>query len=162
TIALAALLVGGTFMVITMLGLQEARARSPDNPTTLLGRMTAAFAIGQLAGPLAAGALEQLPVSHPDALSLALWLAALGLGGSAVALWRFARISPNARNTTLDRSSPTTIASPTPQGFGADTAERLPIPTRASMTEAQRHAADAIIAGPRKAIFGPFVPLLQR
>jgi predicted MFS family arabinose efflux permease len=32
-IALAALLVGGTFMVITMLGLQEARARSPDNPT---------------------------------------------------------------------------------------------------------------------------------
>ena len=52
TIAVAALLVGGTFMVITMLGLQEARARSPDNPTTILGRMTAAFATGQLAGPL--------------------------------------------------------------------------------------------------------------
>jgi 4-carboxymuconolactone decarboxylase len=29
------------------------------------------------------------------------------------------------------------------------------------MSEAQRAAADAIIAGPRKAIFGPFVPLLQ-
>jgi 4-carboxymuconolactone decarboxylase len=29
------------------------------------------------------------------------------------------------------------------------------------MSEAQRLAADAIIAGPRKAIFGPFVPLLQ-
>jgi MFS family permease len=33
TIAVAALLVGGTFMVITMLGLQEGRARAPDNPT---------------------------------------------------------------------------------------------------------------------------------
>ncbi len=161
TIALAALLVGGTFMVITMLGLQEARARSPDNPTTLLGRMTAAFAIGQLAGPLASGALEQLPVSHADALSIALWLAALGLGSSAVALWRFAHISP-IRSMTLDSPSPTTIAFATPQGFGAGSAERLPIPTRASMSEAQRHAADAIIAGPRKAVFGPFVPLLQR
>jgi 4-carboxymuconolactone decarboxylase len=62
----------------------------------------------------------------------------------------------------LERSSPTTIASATPQGFGARTAERLPIPARDSMSEAQRRAADAIIAGPRKAIFGPFVPLLQR
>ena len=29
------------------------------------------------------------------------------------------------------------------------------------MTDMQRAAAEAIIAGPRKAIFGPFVPLLQ-
>jgi len=41
-------------------------------------------------------------------------------------------------------------------------AERLPIATRDSMSEAQQRAADAIIAGPRKAIFGPFVPLLRR
>ena len=47
------------------------------------------------------------------------------------------------------------------QGFGADGAERLPLPARDAMTDAQRAAADAIIAGPRKAIFGPFVPLLQ-
>jgi MFS family permease len=163
-IAVAALLVGGTFMVITMLGLQEARARSPDNPTTILGRMTAAFAIGQLAGPLVPGALDRPPVSHADALRLALWLAALGLGGSAVALWRLARVSQQVRkrSTTLERSRPTTITSVTPQGFGARTAERLPIPARDSMSEAQRRAADAIIAGPRKAIFGPFVPLLQR
>lgn len=50
---------------------------------------------------------------------------------------------------------------PTPQGFGTSTAERLPIPERSAMSEAQRAAADAIIAGPRKAIFGPFIPLLQ-
>lgn len=49
----------------------------------------------------------------------------------------------------------------TSQGFFADTAERLSILSRDAMTEAQRTAADAIIAGPRKAIFGPFVPLLQ-
>lgn len=39
--------------------------------------------------------------------------------------------------------------------------ERIPIPARNTMSEAQRTAADAIIAGPRKAISGPFVPLLQ-
>lgn len=48
-----------------------------------------------------------------------------------------------------------------PQGFGPENAERLPIPAREAMSEAQRAAADAIINGPRKAIFGPFIPLLQ-
>lgn len=49
----------------------------------------------------------------------------------------------------------------TPQGFGPSTRERLPVPERSAMTAAQRAAADAIINGPRKALFGPFVPLLQ-
>jgi 4-carboxymuconolactone decarboxylase len=49
----------------------------------------------------------------------------------------------------------------TAQGFGPLSAERLPIPSRDSMSEAQQAAAEAIINGPRKAIFGPFVPLLQ-
>lgn len=48
-----------------------------------------------------------------------------------------------------------------PQGFGATNSERLPVPDRDAMSEAQRAAADAIVNGPRKAIFGPFVPLLQ-
>jgi len=47
------------------------------------------------------------------------------------------------------------------QGFGNDQSERIPLPDRETMNEAQRVAADAIIAGPRKAVFGPFVPLLQ-
>jgi predicted MFS family arabinose efflux permease len=55
TIAIAALLVGSTFMVVTMIGMQEARARAPGNPTALLGLMTAAFATGQLAGPVVSG-----------------------------------------------------------------------------------------------------------
>ena len=47
------------------------------------------------------------------------------------------------------------------QGFALSTAERLPVLEREAMSEAQRMAADAIINGPRKAIFGPFVPLLR-
>ncbi len=47
------------------------------------------------------------------------------------------------------------------QGFSAAGGERLPLPARDVMTDAQKAAADAIIAGPRKAVFGPFVPLLQ-
>lgn len=47
------------------------------------------------------------------------------------------------------------------QGFSAESAERVPLPGRDAMTDTQRAAAEAIIAGPRKAIFGPFVPLLQ-
>jgi len=55
-ILLAALCVGGTFVVITMVGLQEARevvAREGNaNPARLMAAMTAAFAAGQIAGPL--------------------------------------------------------------------------------------------------------------
>ena len=47
------------------------------------------------------------------------------------------------------------------QGFGDTKTERLPLPEPSAMSDAQRAAADAIINGPRKAIFGPFVPLLQ-
>jgi MFS family permease/alkylhydroperoxidase family enzyme len=161
TIVISAVLVGGTFMVNTMLGLQEARARSPDNPTAMLGLMTAAFATGQLAGPLLSGALDQLSIGHLAAMDWALRLAATSLALSAVALWRFARPSPHERSDALDKTPATPSSSSTPQGFAGEAAERLPVPARDSMSEAQRRAADAIIAGPRKAIFGPFVPLLQ-
>jgi 4-carboxymuconolactone decarboxylase len=39
--------------------------------------------------------------------------------------------------------------------------ERLPMPPAATMTPAQRDAADELIAGPRKAVYGPFLPLLR-
>lgn len=58
----------------------------------------------------------------------------------------------------MDNSNPVMA---TPQGFGPAKSERLPIPARDAMSDAQRAAVDAIINGPRKAIFGPFVPLLQ-
>ena len=47
------------------------------------------------------------------------------------------------------------------QGHGQPWAERLPLPAADAMTEAQRAAAQALTSGPRKGVFGPFVPLLQ-
>jgi MFS family permease len=93
TIAIAALLVGSTFMVVTMIGMQDARARAPGNPTALLGLMTAAFAIGQLAGPLVSGMLDLLPIRHSAALDYALQLAAFALALSAAYLWRHSHCS---------------------------------------------------------------------
>ncbi|EPY01457.1 carboxymuconolactone decarboxylase family protein [Magnetospirillum fulvum] len=49
----------------------------------------------------------------------------------------------------------------TPQGFAEITAERLPLLAESERSEAQRAAAEAIIRGPRKTIFGPFIPLLH-
>ncbi len=51
-IVLAALCVGGTFVVITMVGLQEARTVAAAQAPRLMAAMTAAFAGGQIAGPL--------------------------------------------------------------------------------------------------------------
>jgi len=39
--------------------------------------------------------------------------------------------------------------------------ERLPLPSLEAMTEAQRAAAKDLIAGPRKGVKGPFIPLLR-
>jgi len=52
-ILFAALCVGGTFVVITMVGMQEARAVAGAQAPRLMAAMTAAFAAGQIAGPLA-------------------------------------------------------------------------------------------------------------
>ena len=37
----------------------------------------------------------------------------------------------------------------------------MPLPSLEDMTEAQRAAANELIAGPRKAVIGPFIPLLR-
>jgi len=51
-IMLAALFVGGTFMVITMTGMQEARNVAGAHATGLMAALTSAFALGQIVGPL--------------------------------------------------------------------------------------------------------------
>jgi 4-carboxymuconolactone decarboxylase len=48
-----------------------------------------------------------------------------------------------------------------PQGHARDNADRLPLPAEAAMTPAQREAAQALINGPRKGVYGPFLPLLR-
>lgn len=47
------------------------------------------------------------------------------------------------------------------QGFGPERGERLPLPDPATWTDDQRRIAQALIAGPRGGVFGPFVPLLH-
>jgi MFS family permease len=51
-IFLAALMVGGTFTVITLVALQEARLVAGNAARVLIAAMTASFAAGQIAGPL--------------------------------------------------------------------------------------------------------------
>lgn len=47
------------------------------------------------------------------------------------------------------------------QGSAQPGRERLPLPGRDAMTDPQRIAADRLVAGPRKGVYGPFLPLLR-
>lgn len=85
-IIIAALLVGGTFMVITMVGMQEARIRAEDDATAILARMTAGFAFGQLMGPVASAAFSHLTPDASVGLRYGMQLAAAGLMITAIYL----------------------------------------------------------------------------
>lgn len=76
----AAILVGGTFVVITMAGMQEARRVAPEHARPLMAAMTSAFALGQIAGPLW--------VAYKASVAQALLAAAAVLVLSAAALFR--------------------------------------------------------------------------
>jgi len=81
TTVLSAVCVGGTFMVVTMAGIQHARQVAADRAPRLIATMTAAFALGQLIGPLL--------VRGTSAGAVALWpsvMAALLLIASTTAL----------------------------------------------------------------------------
>jgi hypothetical protein len=84
----SAVLVGGTFMVATMAGLQLARERMPSNPTPLLARMTAGFAAGQIAGPLLVRLIGSAQIAGWDALSWANAVATVLLAITSLWLWR--------------------------------------------------------------------------
>lgn len=76
--------VGGTFMVMTMAGLQEARRSAGAHAPRLMAAMTAAFAAGQLIGPFTIGLFDAAPdaaMRGPHLLAAALLLA------GALALW---------------------------------------------------------------------------
>jgi predicted MFS family arabinose efflux permease len=55
---LAAILVGGTFMGLTALGLVRARELATGDPRRVLALMTAAFGLGQIVGPGFAGVVS--------------------------------------------------------------------------------------------------------
>jgi len=81
-IILAAVGVGGTFMVATMAGMQEARLVRGVHATGLMAALTSAFALGQIAGPLLVSSL----VGAGDGFRGPLALAAAVLVASAWAL----------------------------------------------------------------------------
>jgi predicted MFS family arabinose efflux permease len=56
---LAAILVGGTFMGLTALGLMQARVLATANPRQALALMTGAFGLGQIVGPTFAGVVSE-------------------------------------------------------------------------------------------------------
>jgi MFS family permease len=79
----SAFLVGGTFMVITMAGMQEARELAGPDAPALMAAMTAAFAAGQIAGPLLVSYLVQ---RSGFATALAIAAAVLVLSAITLAL----------------------------------------------------------------------------
>lgn len=83
-IMIAALLVGGTFMVITMAGMQEARRVAGPHARALMAAMTSAFALGQILGPVMVSFLVQ----STGGFAPALILAAAILAVSAISLAR--------------------------------------------------------------------------
>ena len=81
----AAVCVGGTFVAMTVAGLQEARRIAGANAARLMAAMTAAFALGQLAGPIVVALAATGGTRHvagPSLIAVGLLLA------GAWALWR--------------------------------------------------------------------------
>jgi hypothetical protein len=78
----AALCVGGTFVAVTMLGMHEARRTARAGSARLMAAMTAAFALGQIAGPVVVSAW----LASGGTLAFGLATASGALVASAVAL----------------------------------------------------------------------------
>jgi len=100
-LAASAALVGGTFMVTTMAGLQLARERMPSNSTPLLARMTAGFAGGQIAGPILVRLVGSAHIAGWDALSWANAVATILLTVTSIWLWRGCSPLPERSTQTL-------------------------------------------------------------
>lgn len=82
---LAAILVGGTFVGITVLGLVGARRLAAGAASRIIGLMTASFGVGQIIGPVFAGWVHDLTGSF---LLPSVAAAAVLIAGAAL-VWRF-------------------------------------------------------------------------
>jgi predicted MFS family arabinose efflux permease len=83
-VCFSALLLGGTFMGLTALGLMAARALSGGRSHQAFGRMTTSFAIGQMVGPTLAGLLSERFGNFRVASLIA---AAALIAAAVLALW---------------------------------------------------------------------------
>ena len=83
-IMISALLVGSTFMINAMTSMQEARTVGGPHATSLMAAMTAAFATGQIVGPVSVSYM----VGADATFSIPLLIASFILVASAYALSR--------------------------------------------------------------------------
>lgn len=81
-ICVAAVLVGGTFMGLTALGLLRGRELTQGDPRRVMAAMTGAFSVGQIIGPALAGVVSDAlggfavpSLAAAGALVVAAWLA---------------------------------------------------------------------------------------
>ncbi|CAB3954208.1 Major Facilitator Superfamily [Achromobacter ruhlandii] len=90
-IIVAALLVGGTFMVITQSGMLVAQRLAGNAAPRAAAVMTSAFAAGQIVGPLLASAAARWGATLPQVL-------AAGAALLALSAWRLGKISTTGGN----------------------------------------------------------------
>ncbi|MFT4064175.1 YbfB/YjiJ family MFS transporter [Paraburkholderia sp.] len=86
--SLGSILIGLPFTAITLFAMREARRLRGDDAAGLMGYATAAYGIGQIAGPLVAAPIA----AHTGSFSPALWLAAGALLAGAAGLVVVARV----------------------------------------------------------------------
>jgi MFS family permease len=91
--SLGSILIGLPFTAITLFAMREARRLRGDDAAGLMGYATAAYGIGQIAGPLVAAPIA----AHTGSFSLALWLAAGALLAGAAGLAVVARVPRGRR-----------------------------------------------------------------
>jgi predicted MFS family arabinose efflux permease len=82
SIIVASVCIGSTVMVVTLAALQEARRVAPTNSARLIAGMTAAFAAGQMLGPMFIGLFGH----EQRGLQVSLGVASVALALSATAL----------------------------------------------------------------------------
>jgi hypothetical protein len=100
--SLGSVLIGLPFTAITMFAMREARLLRGEHAAGLMGYATAAYGIGQIAGPLVAAPLA----ASTGSFSPSLWLAACALVvGAAGLVWRVALASRADGASASDRAS---------------------------------------------------------
>ncbi|RZF29583.1 YbfB/YjiJ family MFS transporter [Paraburkholderia sp. UYCP14C] len=87
--SLGSILIGLPFTAITLFAMREARRLRGDDAAGLMGYATAAYGIGQIAGPLVAAPIA----AHTGSFSPALWLAAGALLAGAAGLIAVTRVT---------------------------------------------------------------------
>ena len=88
----SAVLLGGTFMGMTALGLVAARTVGGSAPVRAIGWMTVSFAVGQMIGPIFGGAMYDLTSTH----RLSSLAAVVALVIAALIAGRMAASAPSA------------------------------------------------------------------